>query len=135
MASPHTAGMLAYLLSIYPSVSFDPKHADHADLSARTLLTEAVEIADPGFGAVLALARSVLPTWVSQLIPERQKVELKQEYKRGDDVAPVPGTLSPKALKKALLELSTQNALTDLPAGTPNLVCPISFGLLQLSLI
>lgn len=111
MASPHTAGMLAYLLSLYPSTTFNPSVSP--DLTPSSLQEH---VAAPSFSNVYAFAHSVLPSWVSTFLPPPQLVE--------DVVAPVPvpPTLSPKQLKLALLALSTENALDVIPKDTPNLL-------------
>jgi cerevisin len=122
MASPHTAGMLAYLLSIYPSKSFDPTTstfnletaADFFSVAAST--TNDYPIA--GLSNVFHMLRKFMPGWMIRSVEERQV----DDFEGGDDVAPVPNTLSPKKLKQALLALSTSGALTDLPNGTPNLL-------------
>ncbi|EMD33255.1 hypothetical protein CERSUDRAFT_87569 [Gelatoporia subvermispora B] len=101
MASPHTAGMLAYLLSIYPSKTFNP--ALEPDLAAPALLR------------VYAAAHAVLPGWAAAFLPPHALVEA---------VAPTPKdpTLTPAELKRQLLLLSTPGALDELPKGTPNLL-------------
>lgn len=120
MASPHTAGMLAYLLSIYPSISFDPPKADFDDIIRRTFVEVGIEAADvPAVSSVWNFVRAVLPSWLTSFGQMPMKNEV---VGTGDDVAPIPGTLSPKQLKAALLALATKGVLTDLPSGTPNLV-------------
>lgn len=113
MASPHTAGLLAYLLSLYPSATFNPNVLP--DLVPAMMETQAVS--PLSLSNVYAFAWQVMPSWASRfLLPPA----LVQEV-----VAPVPGapkTLTPKQLKLALLALSTENALDDLPTGTPNLL-------------
>ncbi|PCH35720.1 hypothetical protein WOLCODRAFT_28089 [Wolfiporia cocos MD-104 SS10] len=104
MASPHTAGILAYLLSLYPSATFNPHVAPSfapAPLQAQPL------------AQAYALAHSVLPSWVATFLPPPQLV------------APVPTpapTLTPKQLKLALLALATEGALMTVPKDTPNLL-------------
>jgi cerevisin len=110
MASPHTAGMLAYLLSLYPSATFNP--TVDPDLVPSFSLTTMPK----SFSSVYAKAHAVLPSWMAVFMPPPSFVE---------EVAPVPQepeTLSPKQLKKALLALSTPNALVELPANTINLL-------------
>lgn len=114
MASPHTAGLLAYLLSLYGTETFSPSVTPDLVPSA---LSSRVSSA-PSFSHVYSVAHSVLPSWVSSFLPPPSLVE--------EVTAPVPkepATLTPKQLKHALLELATKGALTDaLPAGTPNLL-------------
>ncbi|KAL1744814.1 peptidase S8/S53 domain-containing protein [Schizophyllum fasciatum] len=104
MASPHVAGLLAYLLSIYPSASFNPS----------------VEEPKVFFDAPLAQAQktlfSVARNILANFLPIAPSAEL---------LAPVPKDpkpLSPAQLKQALLDLATKGVLDDLPTGTPNLL-------------
>ena len=112
MASPHTAGLLAYLLSIYPSATFDP--------ALGTLVPPALGKSfyhTESFVEAYALAYSYLPEWITRVLPEPALLGLDE------DVAPIPATLTPEQLKRALIALSTPNMLTDgLPAGSPTLV-------------
>lgn len=110
MASPHTAGMLAYLLSLYPSKSFNPEVIPDLVPPALSLF------APSSFSNVYAMAHAALPSWMTSYLPSPSLVE---------EVAPVPkepATLTPKQLKKALLALATQDALADLPKDTVNLL-------------
>jgi cerevisin len=113
MASPHTAGMLAYLLSLYPSESFDPTTSTFNFEMAGQFAS--VANTDSPVAGVFGLLRKLAPSWFA---PEHKQVEHKADY----DVAAVPGTLSPKKLKTALLVLSTPDVLSDLPKGSPNLL-------------
>lgn len=109
MASPHTAGLLAYLLSLYPSATFDP-------LVAPDFVPSSTLSGSQSFSSVYKLAHSSLPSWVSRFLPLPEFL---------DEVAPIPGgpqTLTPKQLKIALLSLATQDALKTLPPNTVNLV-------------
>ncbi|KAI0667120.1 peptidase S8/S53 domain-containing protein [Trametes maxima] len=113
MASPHTAGLLAYLLSLYPSASFNPSLTP--DLVPASMLAQAPA---SSFSGVYALAWSAMPSWVATFLPPPALVS--------EVVAPTPDApkvLTPKQLKLALLTLATEGALTDvLPSGTPNLL-------------
>ena len=107
MATPHIAGLTAYLLSLYGSKTFNPALIDPT-LDASFMPTEA---------PLLQKAISLLPNYVVAFFP--------QSLKAAVSVAPTPKkpTLTPAKLKKALLALSTVDALTgELPAGTPNLL-------------
>jgi cerevisin len=109
MASPHTAGMLAYLLSLYPSASFNPETNEFVPnpLSEQAFFMNPVK-------AAYNLARSTLPSWIGSVLPSLDLLEA---------VAPIPPhTLTPNQLKTALLQLSTKNALTALPEDTVNLL-------------
>ncbi|KAI9061436.1 hypothetical protein FKP32DRAFT_1613077 [Trametes sanguinea] len=111
MASPHTAGLLAYLLSLYPSSTFNPKVTP--DLVPTLLQTQATS--PSSLSGMYALAWSAMPSWVATFLPPPALVE--------EAVAPVPPkTLTPKQLKLALLALATEDVLDDLPSGTPNLL-------------
>ncbi len=110
MASPHTAGVLAYLLSLYPSKSFNPEVSP--DLVPASLAL----FAPSSFSNMYTFVHAALPSWVTSVMPSPALVE---------EVAPVPKepqTLSPKQLKKALLALSTPDTFLELPADTPNLL-------------
>ena len=111
MASPHTAGLLAYLLSIYPSATFDP--------ATGSLVPPALSnspIASLSFADSYALAYEYLPGWLTQVLPEPSLLGHKES------VAPIPATLTPAQLKKALVLLSTPDkiSVSDLPSGSPN---------------
>lgn len=107
MASPHTAGLLAYLLSLYPSVTFNPSVAPDLASMKTYSLSSSLENA-------YALAYSAMPSWVATFLPPP---ELMQE----PAVAPVPyPTLTPAQLKQALFALSTKDVFVELPTGSPN---------------
>ncbi|KAJ6491648.1 peptidase S8/S53 domain-containing protein [Mycena vitilis] len=104
MASPHTAGMLAYLLSLYPSKKFDPKLES---LVASPAL-------DLGRSMYVA-AQAALPAWVASFLPAPISEEVAP--------VPAPGKITTAQLKKALLALSSSNTLTgDIGKGSPNLL-------------
>jgi cerevisin len=109
MASPHVAGLLAYLLSLHPSAKFSPEVSP--DLAAQPAL-----FTTSSFSNVYAAAHAALPSWVSGFLPAPELVE---------EVAPAPkhpSTLTPLQLKKAVLALATSDVLTTLPDHTPNLL-------------
>lgn len=123
MASPHTAGLLAYLLSLYPSKSFDPK-TQTIDLSAATqqffaASSSSADYPIAGLSSVWKFVTSIVPKWLSHEVAQEKSFDL---YEGGEDVAPIPDTISPKKLKIALLALATSGALSDLPNGSPNLL-------------
>lgn len=114
MASPHTAGLLAYLLSIYPSKEFDPiLSAD--DFNAYPYLT--TQVVPGNFNGLYAKARSALPSWISTFLPSPSMMNVI-----GNVAATELPTISPEQLKKALIALSGKGHLSDLPADTPNLL-------------
>lgn len=104
MASPHVAGLLAYLLSIYPSVTFNPS-------IPLQFSPEALKV-EEAYASFYAIARTALPYWMSQYLPAP------------DFFAPVPGpiTITPTQLREALLMLSTRGVITDAGKESPNLL-------------
>jgi cerevisin len=110
MASPHTAGMLAYLLSLYPSATFNP------EMDGGLIPPALDSVPQRAFSSLYTFAHSALPSWVSSVLPPPSLL---------DAVAPLPNplpTLTPAQLKKALLDLATKNVLATLPDDTPNLL-------------
>ncbi|TFY54173.1 hypothetical protein EVG20_g9818, partial [Dentipellis fragilis] len=112
MASPHTAGLLAYLLSIYPHATFDPS----LDSLVPAQLNEKAPFAG-SFSGMYEAAYSFAPNWVSGFLPPPGLVKhvvgaQDKEYK----------TLSPPELKAALIALSTKGLLTEIPTDTVNLL-------------
>ncbi|TFK26338.1 serine-type endopeptidase [Coprinopsis marcescibilis] len=108
MASPHVAGLLAYLVSIYPSVTFDPTFDKEHNLISLTQ--------EHSGSSVYSIAHAALPSWITNFLPPPALVEAA--------IAPVPKrpSLSPLQLKKALIALSTKGVLAELPADTVNLL-------------
>lgn len=110
MASPHTAGLLAYLLSIYPSATFDP--------STSTLIPLELIAQRPFTGSFTRLYESVysvMPRWVSGFIPPPRLIEAvtaSSEFKPMD----------PFALKAALIALASKDVLGQIPNDTVNLL-------------
>jgi cerevisin len=110
MASPHTAGLLAYLLSLYPSKTFDP-------VFPTEFVPPVLEsVPQRAFNTMYTFAHAALPSWVSTILPAPSSLF--------DAVAPVPElpVLTTTQLKKALLQLATKDILGTLPAETPNLL-------------
>ncbi|KIM25047.1 hypothetical protein M408DRAFT_329847 [Serendipita vermifera MAFF 305830] len=126
MASPHTAGLLAYYLSLYPSKSFDPTTstfdfeaaADFFSMASST--TNEYPIA--GLSTFVTFAKSMMPSWLAKRLAVQEASGWVDTYQPGDDVASVPETLSPKTMKKAILTLATSGKLTDVGSGSPNLL-------------
>lgn len=110
MASPHTAGLLAYLLSIYPSAQFDPTFNEADDL----ISLQSQQYLSSSASSVYAIARASLPRWISSFLPDPALLETVN--------APIPKTLTPKQLKTALIALATKGVISDLPAKTVNLL-------------
>lgn len=107
MANLDVAGLLAYLLSIYPSVTFDP--------SLDTLVPAPISDVSAAVTNTLYTAiHAGLPTWVASFLPKPQAIL--------SATAPIPISLTPAQLKAALLGLSSKDLLTDIPAKTVNLL-------------
>ena len=111
------AGLLAYLLSIYPSESFDPK-VGSIDFSKRFSLSSVMTPTDPTFASVFAFAHRLLAVFSK----DEAKPGNEVLYTTGEDIAPIPKTLSPKQLKQALLSLASRGIFKELPKDTPNLL-------------
>ncbi|KAF8161425.1 subtilisin-like serine protease [Crassisporium funariophilum] len=123
MASPHTAGMVAYLLSIYPSHEFDPTFAADESLisiQSQRILKTPFSATSPS--SLYAMAHRALPFFITSYLPSPEFFDMVLRDTVDGDLAPIPKRLSPKQMKKALLALSTRNALADLPAETVNLL-------------
>ncbi|KAF7356090.1 hypothetical protein MVEN_00939000 [Mycena venus] len=106
MSSPHTAGLVAYLLGIYPSATFDPV------LGKEPIFTPGLR-SQHQFDApsrIYSVLRMVLPRPFASLLPVASWV------------SDGPTTVSPADMKAAILGLATRGALTGLPADTANLL-------------
>ena len=122
MASPHTAGLLAYLLSIYPSKDFNPTFDSAENLVS--LHSERI-LSAPGSASpssLYAMAHQALPQFISSYLPSPEFLDIL--LKNSDDVAPIPKPkdLTPEQLKKALIKLATPDILTDISNNTVNLL-------------
>lgn len=110
MASPHTAGLLAYLLSIYPSATFNP--------ATSSLVPGELNAQRPFTGSFTRLYQSIyniMPRWVSEFLPSPRLIRAI--------TAPIEHKpITPYALKKALIDLGTKGVLTEMPADTINLL-------------
>jgi len=110
MASPHTAGLMAYLLSIYPHATFNPRLS--------SLVPPELNSQRPFSGSFTGLyeaAYSVMPRWVTGFLPSPRLIEA---ITGPDDDIP----LSPADLKRALIALSSPDLLTGIPDDTVNLL-------------
>lgn len=126
MASPHVAGLLAYLLSIYPSEQFDPVFDEsNRLLSVESQRVLSLQLDEPNSPASLyALAHRALPSFISAYLPSPELIDAVLHQTR-DDVAPLPKkpqTLTTRQLKQALLTLASKNMLNELPPDTVNLL-------------
>ncbi|WVQ83347.1 hypothetical protein IAT38_005486 [Cryptococcus sp. DSM 104549] len=110
MASPHICGLLAYLLSIHGTETFTILADDDAltSSSATSLLSGAY-----------ATAFNLLPSYAQAVLPAPAPVSVGAEFR---PVPPKDEPLTPAQLKKALIKLASPGKLTDLPAGSPNLL-------------
>jgi cerevisin len=120
MASPHTAGLLAYLLSIYPSKDFNPSFTDAGELLS---LAPQYTLSSPAASttrSLYAMAHRVMPAFIRQYLPSPEFLEVVLGEE--NDMAPIPRTITPAQLKKALLALSTEDVLASLPPKTVNLL-------------
>jgi len=112
MASPHTAGLLAYLLSIYPSKEFNPSTLDLVkDLPSPLDVQGSVTVQN-----AYAVAHAYLPSWMTTFLPAPELFASQEASSDG------PATLTPAQLKRALLQLASPGLLSELPTGTPNLL-------------
>ena len=107
MATPHTAGLLAYFLSIYPSATFNPTFDESDELISLTS-----EITQTSLGGIYPVVHAALPPWISAFLPPPESSQLIASIK----------TLTPAQLKKIVLALSTSGKLSDLPTKTVNLL-------------
>ncbi|KAJ1306096.1 hypothetical protein OPQ81_010807 [Rhizoctonia solani] len=118
MASPHTAGILAYYLSIQGSATFNPSLEEKA---GNALLSNW----NPT-GAILA----ILPNWMKAFVPASlvdQSMPISastESFYNADGTLDVTqfGGITPAQLKSALIELGEKNKLKDLPPNTINLL-------------
>jgi len=111
MASPHTAGLLAYLLSIHPSDTFNPSIPSFPPPSE-------LDTQRPFTGSFTRLYESVynvMPGWVSGFIPPPRLID-------AITAAPTVKPLTPAHLKAALIELASKGVLTQIPNDTVNLL-------------
>lgn len=113
MASPHTAGLLAYLLSIYPSKTFNTSLPNFVPPALDAGYTSGV----PSVSEIYTRVHSYLPGWVTAALPPPALFAAHQ--------APVPvPAITPAQLKKALIALGTKDVLSasTLPKDTPNIL-------------
>ena len=116
MASPHTAGMLAYLLSLYPSKIFNPPPRT-GGLIPLPVLDQQLPLTTR-VASLYSFAREVLPSWMTDFMPSPKALEREM----APVPVPAPPTLTPEQLKRALIALATQGLLEDLPNETPNVL-------------
>ena len=110
MATPHIAGLMAYLLSIYGSEDFalldDDRRAAHAHAQYAAVRAWAIE----ALGALHGLIPSALrPTWAA-LLPRVRVMSGER----------IESALRPKELRRALLRFASRGVLDGLDADTAN---------------
>ena len=123
MASPHAAGVVADLLSLYSSNSTLASGIQKPvpPSSVASIVTK--EYPTLGFTAILNAAMSRMPNWLANaLFATYQAKPFVDTYEGGYDVAAIPGTLSPLQMKKLVIAMATSDALANLPSDTPNLL-------------
>ncbi|KAF8259573.1 peptidase S8/S53 domain-containing protein [Lactarius quietus] len=114
MASAHTAGLLAYFISIYPSTTFNPGPPG----STSSLLPPELNPQRPTTSSFTRLYQSIyniMPLWVGGLLPSPRFVHAITS-------PPEFNPLSPENLKATLIQLSSRNMLSEIPANTVNLL-------------
>ena len=116
MASAHTAGLLAYLLSIYPSATFDPSVTSGSPVPSPSLELDTQRLFTGSFTRLYHSVYSVMPGRVSGFMPPPRLIE-------AITAAPiVPKPLSPADLKSALIRLASKGLLAQIPNNTVNLL-------------
>jgi cerevisin len=112
MASPHTAGLIAYVLSLYPSKFLNIPDEQFDSMSDSFFNTVVQTV--PGLSNVqriLSVAKVILPKSIAERIPS---------------FAPVPPRypiLSPRILKRTIISLASEGMLSKLGSpDTPNLL-------------
>ncbi|OCF45887.1 cerevisin [Kwoniella heveanensis CBS 569] len=112
MASPHICGLLAYLLSIHGSETFNILGLDLED-----------DLSSVAPSGLYSKAYSLLPKLAQAVLPAPEAtVEVSPTGESFRPVPPKKGELTPAKLKKALIALASPGLLPDLPAGSPNLL-------------
>jgi cerevisin len=113
MAAPHNAGLMAYLLSLYPSGTFNPDTP--REMVPPSMDNAAVQYPLSAISTIRSALKAVLPRWISNLLPSTELIA----------PIPIPGplpTLTPLQLKRSLLALGTPGVLRGLPPKTVNLL-------------
>ena len=123
MASPHIAGLLAYFISIYPSVNFDPTFDNAGRLiSIKSLRLPCESESSPS--SLYAMAHQALPSFISSYLPTPEFIDSVLKH-TGGGLGPIPkepNVLTPAQLKQALLALGSRDMLSGLPEDTVNLL-------------
>jgi cerevisin len=123
MASPHAAGLVAYLLSLYSSDNSLAAGIQGPVPPSSMAFIVANEYPILSLAAILNAFRSRVPNWLANaLFTTYQAKPFVDTYEGGYDVAAVPGTLSPLQMKKLVIAMATSDALANLPSDTPNLL-------------
>ncbi|KAJ9117621.1 hypothetical protein QFC22_004471 [Naganishia vaughanmartiniae] len=130
MATPHLAGLMAYLLEIYGSESFPSLDtdalaelsalggADASEIAAQIAATSSAQEAER---TVYSGVYNALPGFVKPFLPSPRLVSAFT------NVAPTPKkpsvpALTPAQIKGLVVKLASKGVLTDVKEGTPNLL-------------
>ena len=122
MASPHVAGLLAYFISIYPSVNFNPTF-DNAD-KLISIKSQRLPCESESPSSLYAMAHQALPSFISSYLPTPEFIDSVLKH-TGGGLGPIPkkpNGLTPAQLKQALLALGSRDMLSGLPEETINLL-------------
>uniref|UniRef100_A0A0W0G9J9 Uncharacterized protein n=1 Tax=Moniliophthora roreri TaxID=221103 RepID=A0A0W0G9J9_MONRR len=105
MASPHVVGVIAYLLSLYPSGKLNAVFPAEFKVDTQKTFSTA---------SLYSIAHSALPRFISGFLPDPSLF--------GVATMPVLPFLAAATMKQALLSLGTPDLLSDLPENTVNLL-------------
>ncbi|KAF8259569.1 peptidase S8/S53 domain-containing protein [Lactarius quietus] len=109
MASAHTAGLLAYFISIYPSTTFNPGPPGTSSLLQQELNPQRPSTSS--FSQLYQSIYNIMPLWVGGFLPSTRfihAITAPMEFK----------PLSPEDLKATLIKLSSRDILSQIPTAT-----------------
>lgn len=127
MATPHLAGLMAYLLEIYGSESFPSLDSDAlAELSvlggadaSEIAAIESVSFAQGEERTVYSGVYSALPEFVKSFLPSPRLISA---FTAPAPKKPSVPALTPAQIKGLVVKLASKGILTDVKEGTPNLL-------------
>ncbi|KAJ9104955.1 hypothetical protein QFC19_003750 [Naganishia cerealis] len=135
MATPHLAGLMAYMIEIYGSESFpalSPSElvdlsvlggADEAELAALAAMETAGSSEEEEQVGVYSSVYNVLPGFVKPFLPSPRLVASAAGFTAPAPKKPsAPPALSPAQIKGLIVKLASKGMLTDVREGTPNLL-------------
>jgi len=114
------AGLVAYFLSIYGHQTFSPRVPLDVDnfmpfASAQTtlepILASPSTSSNPTFSVLLSIAKAIFPA---------SFFGAKDAVVTIDSLAPIPKTITPDLMKKAIIRLSSPGLLGDVGKDSPN---------------